>query len=105
MNCINLRERFGERFRIVFDEAHTRGDDPWLQVIPCQHGHIYPHGGELLGIATNSRGPVARSLARMKGVRVVQDGDDGINAVFPVTMFDRVAALVEPYRRRNRAAA
>src|SRR5262245_21282727 len=83
MDCINLRERFGNRYVIEYDEAHTRGDDPWMQVIPCRHGHIYPHGDNLLGIATKGRGPLARSLARMKGVTVTQDGDDGINATFP----------------------
>lgn len=105
MNCVNLREQFGERFRIEYDEAHRgRGDDPWLQVIPCLRGHIYPHGGELLGIATNSRGATAAALARLAGVVVVQDGDDGINATFPVAMFGRVAALVRPKRRRRLSA-
>src|SRR5262245_39309974 len=102
MTCVNLRETFGERFQIDHDEARRRGDDPWLQVIPCRYGHIYPHGGNLLGIATKSRGRIAASLARMEGVEVVQDGDDGINATFPIQLFPKVAALVKPYKVRGR---
>jgi hypothetical protein len=107
-NCINLRERYGKRYRIEFDPAHaaehgkrSRFDDPWLQLVPCQRGHIYPHGGNMLGVATNGRGSTAVALSRLPGVTVVQDGDDGINAIFPAELLPKVAALVKPRRKRQ----
>src|SRR4029078_10284998 len=75
--------------------------DPWLLTIPCRLGHIYVHGGGFLGASTNRRGPVANQLARISGVRVVQDGDDGVNVVFHVDLFTQVAAIMKPKRRRR----
>lgn len=45
--CVNLLERFGERYRITFDgaaDAHGRQRDkidPYLQQIPCRYGTIW----------------------------------------------------------------
>jgi hypothetical protein len=106
VSCIDLKVRFGDRFRVIHEESYLadhgergRACDPWLQLIPCRNGHIYPHGA-LLGASTNNRGPTARALAALPGVRVVQDGDDGINAVFPIAEFEAVAAILKPRRRR-----
>src|SRR2546426_709429 len=96
---INLREKFGHRYRIEHAPAHRgRKDHPWLQIIPCKRGHIYPHGGNLLGVATNGRGSTAKAIARLQGVTVLQEGEDGINAVFPVELLPHVAKLVKPRR-------
>lgn len=105
MNPINLRQRFGNRYRIEYDEAHiSRKDDPWLQIIPCLRGHIYPHSSELLGVATNSRGSTANAIARLSGVTVLQEGDDGLNAGFPIELFPKIAKLVKPRRKRQLTA-
>ena len=51
MECINLNEHFGTRYRITFDAAYdsrTRPPaklDPWMMQIPCQRGVMYPYGG------------------------------------------------------------
>jgi hypothetical protein len=99
MDCINLRERF-PKYQIEYDPAHKRGDDPWMQVIPCHYGHIYPQGGELLAVATNGR-KVGLKLAKLPGVTVLQDGDDGMNIAFPITALPKVAAIMKPRRRRK----
>jgi hypothetical protein len=106
-NCIDLKERFGDRYRVVHGESYEaeRGNNgrahaSWLQVVPCRYGHIYPRGGELLGTSTDHRGPVANRLAALPSVRVVQLGDDEINAVFHFSSFDDVAAVMKPKRRR-----
>jgi hypothetical protein len=99
---IDLRHQFGDRYRIEFDPAHTgRKNDPWMQIIPCKRGHIYPHGGGLLGVATNGRGSTATAIAKLPGVTVVQDGDDGLNATFPIELFPQIAKLVKPRRKRQ----
>lgn len=104
---LNLRELFGETYRIGFEESYyaerTRHtiDDPWLQIIPGTYGHIYPHGGELLAVSTHRRGRIAKKLIDLPGVVVVQSGDDGINATFPLSVFDDVASLIGARKRRN----
>ena len=107
-NYIDLKERFGSRYRVTYEPSYAaeRGErgrrhDSWLQTIPCQHGHIYPHGGELLGASTNHRGRVANRLAALPCVRIVQDGDDGVNVVFDVAEFETIAAVMKPRHRRR----
>jgi len=73
---IDLRRAYGSRYKIGWDEAffaehgpNARGDDPWLQVIWGRLGHVYPLGGELLAVATNTRGPTANRLAGFHSAR------------------------------------
>jgi hypothetical protein len=44
---------------------------------------------------------VAKRLKALPYCRVVQDGDDGANVVFPVDRFEEVAAIMRPRRRRR----
>lgn len=106
--CVNLMNSFGNHYKIKYEESYVaergeqgRVEDAWLLTIPCKHGEIYPHGGQLLGASTNNRGPIANHLAALSVVRIVQDGDDGVNAVFDVDDFDQVAAVMRPKRRRK----
>ena len=106
--CIDLKEKFGDHYQVSYDESYEaerghagRLHDPWLLTIPCRHGHIYPHGGNYLGASTTNRGPVANRLAALPFVRLVQDGDDGVNVVFDVDDFEAVAAIMKPKRRRQ----
>jgi hypothetical protein len=55
----------------------------------------------MLAAATNTRGPIARRLAALPCIRAVQDGDDGINLVFHVSDFAKVAAILKPRRKRQ----
>ncbi len=107
-DCIDLKDRFGRRYRVVCEESyaaergeHGRAHDPWLLTIPCQHGHVYPHGDGLLGASTDRRGKITNRLAALSCVREQQDGDDGLNAVFDVDNFDEVATIMKPKRRRK----
>ena len=106
-DCINLAKRFADSFRIVFDLAHRprgrcrRNPDPWYMLIPCQRGHIYPHGDQMLGFASDSRGPLVKKLVRSGLVTATQDGDDGTNVIFHVDDFGAVATIVKPKRRRR----
>jgi hypothetical protein len=111
MDCVNLRERFGRRYRVEYEESYyaqhgprARTDDPWLQIIPCQAGHIYPWGGSTLAASTNGRGPTANKLMALPGTTVHQDGSDGMTILFPVERFAEVAALMHPKRRRQMTA-
>lgn len=105
--CIDLKAEFGKRFKIGHDPAYAgeygengRTADPWLVLLECRNGHIYPHGGEYLAAATNGRGSAARALASLPCVEVLQDGADGINGKFHIRDFAAVAKVMKPRRRR-----
>ncbi len=106
--CINLQERFGRQYKVVYEESYyaqygpnARIADPWLTIVPCERGHIFPWAGDKLAASTDRRGPTARKLAALDFVTVAQDGDDGITAVFSIERFADVAALMLPRRRRR----
>jgi hypothetical protein len=106
--CVDLQERFGKRYKVTYEESYqaargtgaSRGD-PWLMILPCRHGHIYPHGGSTLAASTNHRGPTARKLAALDCTTVYQDGDDGVTVHFDVADFVQVAKVMKPRRRRQ----
>lgn len=112
MKCVNLQRRFGGRHRVAYEESYyaqygpgARTDDPWLRIIPCRHGHIYPHGGDTLAASTDRRGAVATRLVALPGVTLHQDGSDGVTVLFHVDRFGEVAEIMQPRRRRRLSEA
>lgn len=109
MTCINLEEIFGDRYRITWDPAydpsHVPHDkrDPWMMQIPCEGKGvtIYPYGGTTLAVEVNRRPSIANKLTRMEGVKLHQDGSTETTFLFDVTLFEAVAAIVNPKRRRR----
>lgn len=81
--CINLEERFGQRFKVVYEESYyterTMNSlvDPWLMVIPCRYGHIFPHGGNTLAASVDGHTRIAGLLRCLPCCKVHQDGDGG----------------------------
>jgi hypothetical protein len=109
ISCVDLRERFGEEYRITRAEAAESPNDPWMFTIPCQHCKprgqyitIHPHGGELLAVEVNYYPSIARALARL-GLTIHQDGgwNGEMTFLFHVDRFEEVAALVKPKRRKK----
>jgi len=107
-DCINLKEMFGERFKIDVEESYyaerpefRAAELPWLMMIPCQNGHICPWGGSNLAACTNGSGAIAKRLKDLSFTTVAQDGADGANVVFDVAHFDQVAEIMLPRRRRR----
>ena len=100
-SCINLKDRFGDRYKVRYEESYYADRsrhtvvDPWLMIIPCNYGHIFPWGGDLLAVSTDKRGGVSRKIRRLPFVAVKQDGEDGINATFPVECSDEVAEIMK----------
>lgn len=108
MGCINLKERFGRKYRVVYEESYyaqygpgARTEDPWYMVIPCQLGHVYPFGGSMLAATTNKSGPVAKRLKSLSFVTVHQDGSDGVTVLFNVVHFPEIARIMRPRVRRQ----
>lgn len=108
MGCLNLKEQFGQRFKIEYAESYhadcgvrARLENPWLMILYCRNGHICPWGGSTLAACTKGNGPVANRLRKLPCTTVAQDGDDGVNALFDVADFDKVAAIMHPKRRKR----
>ena len=107
MNCVNLQERFGKRYRITFDPAyspkHVPHDklDPWAMLIPCQRGIIYSHGGDLLTVEVEGRRVTANRLRQLDCTTTCQEGDSFLAVTFHAVDFDEVAAIMKPRRRRQ----
>jgi hypothetical protein len=103
--CPNLKELFGDRYRIGHDSAADKPSerkDPWLTTIPCRGGVvIYPHGANVLAVEIDFRPNLAKRLAAIPGVRLHQCGDREKTFLFPVDLFDKVAELVRPKRKRR----
>jgi len=106
VTCINLKERFGDRFKVEFEEAYEAetvdrpGEAPWLTRVPCQRGYIYPHGDNLLSAYTDRSGTRKR-LMEMDCCTVHQLGDTEITANFDVADFDKVAEVMKPRKRQK----
>jgi hypothetical protein len=106
--CLNLLRLYGGRYKITYDPAYDakgvprRCLDPWYMQIPCagKGVTIYPHGGARLAVEIDYRWSVARKVAAIPGVQLHQDGDGEKTYLFDVALFDRVAAVVKPRRRR-----
>ncbi len=106
---INLRRRFGQRYKVQFEESYfaehgqnARVEDPVLMVIACRFGHIYPNGGDVLAGSIDGHPKMATRMRRLPCCRVHQDGDDGeLTVLFNVADFDRVARIMRPRRRRQ----
>ena len=106
--CTNLREVFGAKYRITFDPAYSPRNvpraklDPWMMQIRCAGRGviIYPHSGTILAIEVDRRPSIAAKLAAMEGVKLRQDGDTEKTFLFDARLFDQVAQVVKPRKRR-----
>lgn len=105
---INLKKRFGKQYRVRHEESlqaenseFRTEEEPWLQIILCQRGHIYPYGEELLAVSTDHRGKTSNKIMSLPYVKVLQEGDDGINATFPAKHFDEIAKIMGARRKRQ----
>ena len=96
--CVDLRSRFGRKYRLAFDPAAESREDPWMLRLVCQRGTIYAHGGDVLAVDVDGRPQTARRLAALPGVVLHQDGDRGKTFLFPLDQFAEVAAIVKPKR-------
>ena len=105
--CINLTERFGDRYRIAFDPAYDPKFrprdklDPWSMVIPCQRGEIYPYGEETLVVEVEGRPIIRKRLNALDCTVTHQEGDNFGAFRFHVNHFDAVAKIVLPRKRRQ----
>jgi len=97
----NLQNLFGNRFRVSHDPAartYAEKQDPWMMTLPCENGVIYPQGTNRLAVECKTS--TAGKLLTLQGITVHQKGDREWTLLFDVAMFDAVAAIVKPKKRR-----
>jgi hypothetical protein len=106
--CIDLRQRFGNRFQVRNEleacRAHV-ADDPWDLVIQGRTGFVAPWGGDTLVACTRHVLTTRRIIEAVPGSVVVQDGQDGQNVTFDTVHFDTVAAILGLRKRRRLSEA
>lgn len=106
-DCVNLFERFGKRYRIAFDPAYSAKHrqrenlDPWMMVIPCRRGEIYPFEGTRLAVNVEGHSVTRKALRKLPCCEPYQQGDDFESFLFDAADFGAVAALVLPRKRRQ----
>ena len=72
--CVNLRECYGARYRVAYEASYhadhgpgARAPDPWLMIVPCRFGHLFPHGGSTLAASVDGFPKIAGRRARAYG--------------------------------------
>ena len=102
MNPPDLRALFGSRYRIAYDPAASDEPggrkDPWLYIIPCRKGHIYPHSSDRLALWWESK---ARLDRQCPALTMHLDGDDEKVYLFRPEDFPAVAKVARPARKRK----
>src|SRR5574338_169078 len=98
--CVNLKKRFGQRYKITFDPAVEDRRDPWMMQVPCKYGTIYPHGGDLMAIECDYHGGIVSRLLVL-GLVHHQCGAREHTLLFHVDDWAKVAEVVQPRRRRQ----
>jgi hypothetical protein len=106
-DCINLMDRFGETFRIFFDEAYDPKHRPratldrWMITLrgAGKGVELYPTGGDLLRVDLDRRWFMAAELASHDGVELICDGDHEKTIEFSVELFNAVDEILR-FRRR-----
>lgn len=106
MLCVDLKERFGDRYRIAYDPAAAleRGgkSNPWYYIIRCKFGEVHPYGGQMLAFhcrGSKMRGIIKREFPDFE----IQSWTDDEEAVFlfHVDRFPELAKIIRPRRSRK----
>lgn len=106
MISVNLRETYGDRYRIALDESayHAEGGkkDPWYFQIPCVFGHLYPYSHSLIAFYCASRIIRNRFHKEHPEIEVRQWADDGEAVfLFAPEQFELAAEYAKPKRKRR----
>lgn len=102
MKPIDLRKQYGKTYRIEHDPAalHERAGkkNPWLFIIPCRKGHIFPHSNKHLALWWESS---ARLDVKTPALKLYQDGDGEKVYLFSPDDLDQIIPVAHPSRTRK----
>ena len=102
---INLKEKYGERFKIGIDESafceKESPKNPWYFKILCKYGDIYPVSNKRLGFHCTGERIRGRLHKDHPEIGIQNWSDDGEAIfIFDQEQFDIVAEYAKPRRRR-----
>jgi len=100
MDCINLKEQFGMKYEIGYEDRAFRGSAcPWHYIILCRDGTICPNKGETLWAdVTGRRGYQAMQELQSKYPDRIQVRREG-SFVFHVRDLSMVAYALRARRK------
>jgi hypothetical protein len=107
MQCVNLKERFGTRYRITFDPAYVPRDvprdklDPWMMQVPGRYGSIYPPGGTKLVVEIDGHSTIKARVGRLDCCEPYQIGEGFGAFLFDAADFNTVAKIIRSHRKRQ----
>jgi hypothetical protein len=109
MNCLNLMNMVGDKYPITFDPAYSARNvpraklDAGMMELVCRGRGvtIYPYGGDILAVEVDRRPSIAAKLKTIEGLKLHQDGDVEKTFLFNVALFEQVAEVVKPRRKRQ----
>ena len=98
---LDLKQLFGSQYQIERDPAFGSSSDPAGWVIPGRKDcAIFAHDDRLLAAEIFGTNLCNKTMA-IPGVQVHQTGEQYCCVLFPVELFDVVARVVKPKRRRR----
>lgn len=109
MTCVDLRERFGRRYRVRREADRVtwfetpEAERVWLLEIPCRYGVAYPRGGDLLAAVVTGR-YARQQVAALPCIRS-RRGDAELVVTFHVDDAEPVLTILRPWLRRQVSAA
>lgn len=107
---MDLKATFGRRYRYDWDEAYwterpdyRKVEAPWLQIIPCKLGKMFPWGGRKRAAFCDAGGSKRRELESLLCVEIAQGGTPGTEVIvtFDVAEIEQVAQVLKARRPRQ----
>ncbi len=111
--CVDLRATFPGQYRFEWDEAYAAErpdyrtvEAPWLTIIPCKFGKIFPWGRRNLAAFCAAGGSKRRELENLSCVEIAQGGTPGTEVIvkFDVADIEQVAEVLSARRPRQYSA-
>ncbi len=97
---IGFSDQIKNTYRTRIEDGGLKAD-PYAWLVLGLFGDLYVAGDGLLGVSTHKAGGIAKQIRRLPFVKVVQDGDDGINATFAAEHVKLILRLIKARRRRK----
>jgi hypothetical protein len=102
---INLKERFGQKYRIGYDQAVASypelKSDPDYQIILCRFGEIYAFSSDLLAVWVRGGKRIAKMISQIPELKFHNNGEGEAIFQFKPELLDRVGQFVGIRKRRQ----
>lgn len=106
MNPINLKELYGLKYKILYDESsnfiRSLKKDPWYFNIPCRYGIIYPYSDIKLAYLCTGKKIFTALHKKHAEIEVVNFSDFGEAIfLFKIEQFNIIAEYAKPCNKRT----